>query len=412
MENTSKALLIAAGVLVAIIIIAFGIKIFNSTFSAGIVAKDTGETINDKTGEATGMAIGEIAGQKSASGTTGSGATYIDEAPEQIMEKPWVDNNNGRYTRDGVTVKIGDYVNYNHQKDAKGMNINLQYTSPKDKTKYYKDGKYNDQVFSTNSTIEGWRVLGINNNGQLELMATNSVGTKDNERFGLNYEEGYINGVSELNKACAIFGKGKGAASARSINLNDFNQLTGVKTIEDICRVYGSSDYGKKVQYRFPTEEEKIGNTRHMQYRTLEFGQTQWSDWKNVRYSWVKYFVLPDGSKRIDKDNPGTVEETFTEYWISLWNNLYLKGKQNVYEILNTHGIEDNYWVADSYVEARDWAEYGLFKNSGGLVSDQRLGGSCSGVQSNGLYKVKPIVELSNNVELEWNNNTNKFDIK
>ena len=49
MENTSKALLIAAAVLVAIIIIAFGIKIFSSSSKASETAIDVGKTIEDKT---------------------------------------------------------------------------------------------------------------------------------------------------------------------------------------------------------------------------------------------------------------------------------------------------------------------------------------------------------------------------
>ena len=60
MENASKALLIAAAVLVAIIIITIGIKIFSSTSDTPKIAVDTGKTISEKTGQATSLAIEEI----------------------------------------------------------------------------------------------------------------------------------------------------------------------------------------------------------------------------------------------------------------------------------------------------------------------------------------------------------------
>ena len=66
MENASKALLIAAAVLVAIIIITFGIKIYTSTSETQKVATDTGDTISTKTGQATDSAISAITGTKAS----------------------------------------------------------------------------------------------------------------------------------------------------------------------------------------------------------------------------------------------------------------------------------------------------------------------------------------------------------
>lgn len=410
MENASKALLITTGVLIATIIITIGIKIFSPTSETDKIASKTGSDISEKTAEATQIVTGEISGKSSNSKT----AESIQQAPEQITEKPWIDNNNGSYTRDGVTVKIGDYVNYNHQKDANGNNINIEYTSQKDKTKYYKDGKYNDQFFSTNSTIEGWRVLGINNNGQLELMATNLVGTKDNQMYGLNYGDGYLNGVSELNKACAIFGKGKGAVSARSMNIGDIEKVSGINSDEDRNKNNGS--YGDKYQYRFPTEEEKIGDTRYMQYRTLKFGQTQWSEWKNITRSWTQSFEMRDSSNiKLSINSPGTIELINTVNPLSLWNNLKIKGKSYIYDMIKVQN--DRCWIASIYTDCgnREYVFFGIYQLNGDYVSNVRLCGSYSvgyGSNSNGTANIRPVVELSNKAELEWNNNTNKFDIK
>ena len=60
MENASKALLIAAAVLVVIILVAIGMKIYSSTTGTQKVATDTGITISDKTKDATDIAVSEI----------------------------------------------------------------------------------------------------------------------------------------------------------------------------------------------------------------------------------------------------------------------------------------------------------------------------------------------------------------
>ena len=52
MENASKALLIAAGVLIVILLIAFGMSIFNSTGDTSADAAEVGSQIKDKSSAA------------------------------------------------------------------------------------------------------------------------------------------------------------------------------------------------------------------------------------------------------------------------------------------------------------------------------------------------------------------------
>lgn len=49
MENASKALLIAAAVLIVILLIAFGMRIFNSTGNVSGQATDTGAQLTNQT---------------------------------------------------------------------------------------------------------------------------------------------------------------------------------------------------------------------------------------------------------------------------------------------------------------------------------------------------------------------------
>lgn len=52
MENASKALLIAAAVLIVILLIAFGMKIFNSTGNVSGQATGTGKALTNQTNAA------------------------------------------------------------------------------------------------------------------------------------------------------------------------------------------------------------------------------------------------------------------------------------------------------------------------------------------------------------------------
>ena len=62
MENASKALLIAAAVLIVILLIAFGMSIFNSTGDTSADAKAVGEQITSQSSIASNSAVNAIQG--------------------------------------------------------------------------------------------------------------------------------------------------------------------------------------------------------------------------------------------------------------------------------------------------------------------------------------------------------------
>ena len=70
MENATKALLIAAAVLIVILLIAFGMRIFNSTSDVSGQATATGTDLSNKTGAAASSA------QNALSGLSGWTDTY------------------------------------------------------------------------------------------------------------------------------------------------------------------------------------------------------------------------------------------------------------------------------------------------------------------------------------------------
>ena len=70
MENASKALLIAAAVLIVILLIAFGMRIFNSTSDVSGQATSTGTQLSNQTTQAASSA------QNALSGISGWTNTY------------------------------------------------------------------------------------------------------------------------------------------------------------------------------------------------------------------------------------------------------------------------------------------------------------------------------------------------
>lgn len=62
MENATKALLIAAAVLIVILLIAFGMRIFNSTSDVSGQATSTGTQLSNQTGVAADSASNALSG--------------------------------------------------------------------------------------------------------------------------------------------------------------------------------------------------------------------------------------------------------------------------------------------------------------------------------------------------------------
>lgn len=62
MENATKALLIAAAVLIVILLIAFGMRIFNSTSGVSQTGLDTGKELSNQANAASGTAQNALQG--------------------------------------------------------------------------------------------------------------------------------------------------------------------------------------------------------------------------------------------------------------------------------------------------------------------------------------------------------------
>ena len=164
---------------------------------------------------------------------------------------------------DAGELKIGDYVNY--QNPTSGS-----YTSLGSKTGMdteITDGGDPDQIFNVANNQLTWRVLGKDEaTGGIKLIAgspmkreSNSsyddlIGITKNPYYYLNGAKGYINAETELNNICALY-KNDLAQTARSVTIEDINQVLGIKTEEDIKKanvfpmMVGSLQYGETYNF-------------------------------------------------------------------------------------------------------------------------------------------------------------------
>ena len=150
-------------------------------------------------------------------------SNVIENETEKTTEWTQPDPLKPEITNGEITLKIGDYVDYDC------TTSDATYTSTKEKT-----GHTEDQVFKAKEYQYGWRVLGVDENKQLMLLSEDfaqpieggtTLGVR--QAYNLKGQEGYANGVNELNNICSIYGNGKGAISARCIKVDDVNKITG-----------------------------------------------------------------------------------------------------------------------------------------------------------------------------------------
>ena len=290
-------------------------------------------------------------------------------------------------TYEGKTLKVGDYVDYatgtvstwtTDASKGTGGDINLPSTT-------YKTEGMN------------WRVLGLDKNGNLELIADKKTSEK---KLYLQGKAGYYNGVEQLNEMCnALYGQGENAQSARSVNVNDIDSLLGYDKREykgeyikdeNNWQKYG---YGVKTTYKATTSE---------------------GDWFRVNGSKIytrkdgyKNFINIDGNVATD-EKPITIENNSYGYNKSEIEN---RVSRDVLEMIfdlehpGSTGGTSNLWLASQSVSGNyDSASWDLFRIDGDYIQCYWLFDSI-GNRNNGDGYVRPVVTLKHGVKLSANGN-------
>ena len=300
--------------------------------------------------------------------------TYYDAFIEGTIGK-WIQEGTTirKANEDGTVVemKIGDKVNYNELSNGeKSYFIDHTRNGGKSAEK--------DQELKTEN-LE-WRVLGINEKGQLELISNKPT----ESTLSLMYETGYLNAEELLNETCdALYGKGEYAESARGLKAKDLDKLANY----DPETMF--EGYKKEWQYRFSDESENL------QYST-DNGVT-WEDIEVV----TTLFKVP-GRDAISTSKPGIEKVTHTCYWYKLTEriedthlvDLLTKGEGNSEYIMQ--------WLATREVQCREKGtrvDFGLLVLANGGVDEWNIWNS-PGYGYEPSCSMRPVVTLKSEVKV------------
>ena len=292
----------------------------------------------------------------------------------------WTDNGNDTFTKEDVTVKLGDIVSYDEGKD---------YSTTVDKNK---SGYSSNQTFKTDDL--NWRVLGINSKGELELIS-------DNPTSGLTlcYETGYLNAEEVLNNMCnELYGQGTYATGARSLNVENINKLGNYDPTT-------YSGYGDIWTHRFPTSGDYI------QYKRIKTDGTLVTDWTDVTGA-SQTFRMPGEAKKETisvnnrNDTGKSLEDTYYYYIVvGKVKQTTSDGKKMSDVISNGTGSSDvTQWLASRCIQCCDYGALFWVRTVDMAVGNIRLYNS-NGISGSHNYCVRPVVTLESDIQLSGNSN-------
>lgn len=347
----------------------------------------------------------------------------------------WTQDSEGKIVSpDGkVKLQIGDYVNYNALAGVDTTDTNNT-TIKSNGT----DNGYGDQTFDlTKYTGDNkWRVLGVKD-GKVELISADLVPLSDNSiYFYLKGRTGFQNAETELNKIAGLYGHGTHAVSARSVNVDDINKITGYNpnaegiknpTAEQIAsgNKYGKNqlyEYGNKVTYSWDGTSDKPAYTStNGTHGSLTSSHNQ-SSYGNKSY----WFDLENNNWNESAFEPKREEEIIKS--TSTYYYYYPETLTTSNDTMATTGIANNsperemlfnntdskyYWLASRCVcEGSNYASFGVrvVVSNDGRVDVNYLAYSY-GYGYYNYYGVRPVVSLASDIQLEPNG-TNAWKFK
>ena len=303
-------------------------------------------------------------------------------------------------------LKIGDYVAYNEAGTGNYTTDTSKGIGGSVRSQDSTTGKdlLNEQTYTTEDL--GWRVLGLNAKGQLELISDNPM--SEEQKVYLANEEGYLYGAEELNTMCkTLYGNGTGttgkvvSTGARSLNADDIDKLAGITTEEQKKAV--NSRYGSLWQYQFPS-----GGT-YLQYRTSTDNGATWTDWADItNLSW-QTFRMPGAasSSTMNSTNPGvseTLKHTYYYYSISDYVKQITSDGTSIADIITKGTGTSNIaqWLASPVVFCySNIARFNLRYVALGSVSRVELFYSNDAYISSNCFRVRPVVSLKSDIQIE-----------
>ena len=450
-RNTQRGITLVALVITIIVLLILAVVTITIITNSGLITKTSDATTqhtiaSEKEAIQTGYAQYQIELSQKGTAELKVKGTKVDSNKEGwnvIFEKTnnsyqinqngeiivlWKDNENGTFTKGDVTVKIGDYVNYDATKDKNGNEITGEkatYTSysannaSASKNEGRSSGWYkSNQVFNLNSYTSGWRILGIEN-GDLRIISEDIIEpdsggyeSETDKYYYLYGQKGYTDGPLELNAISSMYGQGKGVKTAKSITVEDINKITGYNPITTgNGKPYGVGsiyEYGNKVTYYWDGTDKPYWEGINKKQGKLT--NTHKAFWWHDGDSWKK-IINPMSDISANKEKITEITNTFYRYYpttLTERNNGVIKGiKQDSAEwkllFKNTQSGK-KYWLASSYMKSdTNYIGNGVYYISNMQVTGYGLfysGGFADVPVYNGI---RPVLTLKSDIQLSGN---------
>ena len=319
---------------------------------------------------------------------------YVDGAGETSGVK-WTQEGTN-VTNGTITLKIGDKVEYTeagvaHTPALEGAGSSATWNSTNSNYDMGRDS------YSTEN-LE-WRVLGINVAGQLELISTKPTTAK----LYLAGKAGYQNAETALNNFCNdLYGKGTGAASARSLTAEDINKLGNFNPETDYS--------GYKTEYTYKYVASGGNCCEPGVYGIKSENSSQ--DISNWTCTCYETFYTPDWT--IDSTNVGPETLTSTYYYYTVSSKVTITDPVDMATLITKgEGGSSNItqWLGSRAVYcSEDYASFGVRYVGDGDVGYYYLY-DCNGYEKLYGFAVRPVVSLKSDVSLVDTNNDGIYEI-
>ena len=261
-------------------------------------------------------------------------------------------------------IKVGDVVT--------GYTVTEKsYTTSGEENTYniknYTETDPQPQTVTTNTDIT-WKYLGVNANGELEIMA--DLGEEvaaDNTKVKLSGKGGYLKGPEMLNTICEKLYSKDGVGTARSMNIDDVNNILGYTGPK-------GTYYDSNWKY-LPTKEVKTIATLESELGTTLKHRTT-PDGKDLGTYYSDYYKINKTSDKKEMKNPENVDLVYNA------KNTYWLASSCANACLSDSGAHFKF----RFVESSDVDACYMFR------SDDRTYSSS--------YAVRPVVKLDPSVKL------------
>ena len=236
------------------------------------------------------------------------------------------------------------------------------------------------QTVTANTAIT-WKYLGVNANGEMEIMADlGTTAASANMKVKLSGKGGYLKGPEMLNTICEKLYSVSGVGTARSMNIDDVNNILGYTGEK------GSYIDNNGNEVKTPTAL-RIGDIVSQKGEPA-LSSTATPDGRDINTYYSNYYYIKktnDVSKMTNAGNVNLVYNTKNTYWLA-------SPCVYVYFIVGDAYFYVRY-VDSPYVNA-------------GYMFDSL------GASDYITYAVRPVVSLKSNVQLEQNTEKTAWVIK